>query len=130
MGKLQMLLHDLRGEVSMNLQLDIVRRSTTEKMTTEEKCGLILGHISEGRIVVVEDGLAPTEVAILIANTMERISHDVESEFRGVEILSPDPPKATHYLGKRSFFRKSDHWKGSLPIVVTPANVDMTVSVS
>ncbi|MFQ5979798.1 MAG: DUF2073 domain-containing protein [Candidatus Heimdallarchaeota archaeon] len=114
----------------MNLQLDIVRRSTTAKLSTEEKCGLILEHISEGRIVLIEDGLSPAEVAILIASTMELIGHNVESEFRGVEILSPNPPVIAHSFSKRSIFRRSDHWKGQLPIVVAPADVDMTVSVS
>ncbi|MFW9915859.1 MAG: DUF2073 domain-containing protein [Candidatus Thorarchaeota archaeon] len=115
----------------MNFQLDIVRRATTEKMSVEEKCSLILSHISEGRIVLIEEGLAPTEIATLIASTMEQISHDVESEFRGVEIFSPDPlPINVTSFRKRSFFRRTDHWKGKLPIVVTPANIDLRVSVS
>jgi len=99
-------------------------------MSLEEKCGLILDHVSKGRIVVVEGGLEPIEVATLITNTMELVGVDVESEFRGVEVLSPDFPVKPPSIGRRSFFRRSNQWNGNLPTIVTPANICMKVSVS
>ncbi len=113
----------------MCLELDFLRKATTERLTMEEKCNLILRHIAQGRIVVVEAGLEPIEVAELISNTMDLISEDVEAPFRGVEIVSPDNNISQNFYSKRFLFRKPVR-KENLPTVITPAEINMRMSIS
>lgn len=92
-----------------DLKLDYVTRRTQRKMTTEEKCELILDRIRSDRILIFEGGLDPKDEAELVMQSMQNIDHE---SFFGLEIYSP---------AKKSRFRGE-----ARVTVITPANCEIS----
>jgi hypothetical protein len=67
----------------IGVQMDLISEEKLEAMTVMEKIRLILDGVKQGKILVLEKGLTPTEEAKLIEMTMTEISPD---DFSGIEI--------------------------------------------
>ena len=65
------------------IQLDLISESKMANMTSMEKIRMILDGVREGKILVLESGLTPSEQMKLIEMTMTEITPD---EFSGIEI--------------------------------------------
>lgn len=65
------------------IQLDLISESKMANMTSMEKIRMILDSVQEGKILVLESGLTPSEQMKLIEMTMTEITPD---EFSGIEI--------------------------------------------
>lgn len=77
------------------IQLDVVSKSRSEKMGMAEKVNMILDRVSEGAVVILEDGLTPDEETHLIERTMERTDGET---FTGIEIESYQRDEANQTL--------------------------------
>ena len=65
------------------ISVNLVSRQKLDELNSEEKLQFILKEVKKGRILVLEQGLSPTEQAKLIENTMKEIEEDT---FIGVEM--------------------------------------------
>ena len=65
--------------------MDLISEEKMAEMTAMEKIRLILDGVKEGKILVLERGLTPTEEAKLIEMTMTEITPE---DFPGIEIES------------------------------------------
>lgn len=65
------------------IRVDLMRQSTLDGMASTEKVRYIIDRIRSGRIVVLEQGLDPSEQSLLIEDTMARINQE---DFTGIEI--------------------------------------------
>jgi hypothetical protein len=65
------------------ISVTLISRRKLESLTTEEKIDYIIGEISKGKILVLENGLTPVEQTALIEQTMAKIDHDT---FIGIEM--------------------------------------------
>jgi len=65
--------------------MDLISEEKMAGMTAMEKIRLILDGVKEGKIIVLERGLTPTEEAKLIEMTMTEITPE---NFPGIEIES------------------------------------------
>ncbi len=65
------------------VQIDLISADKLAKLTSMEKIHLILDHVRQGNIVILEKGLAPEEQSTLIEMTMHEILPD---GFNGIEI--------------------------------------------
>ena len=65
------------------IAFNLISRQKFEKLSSPEKLSYIIQEVKEGRILVLEHGLTPTEQAKLIEHTMKEINHDT---FIGIEI--------------------------------------------
>ena len=65
------------------ISFNLVSRQKLSDLTTEEKLKFIIKEVKNGKILVLEQGLTPTEQASLIEHTMKEIEHDT---FIGVEM--------------------------------------------
>ncbi len=87
----------------MSIQMDLISEERLKDLTPMEKVRMILDEVRNGKILVLEKGLTPTEQNKLIELTMTQISPD---EFSGIEIESypskPDPTFFGKLLGKAS----------------------------
>jgi uncharacterized protein len=73
------------GDIMIGVQMDLISEEKMAEMTAMEKIRLILDGVKEGKIIVLERGLTPTEEAKLIEMTMTEITPD---DFPGIEIES------------------------------------------
>jgi hypothetical protein len=69
----------------IGVQMDLISEEKMANMTAMEKIRLILDGVKEGKIIVLERGLTPTEEAKLIEMTMTEITPE---DFPGIEIES------------------------------------------
>lgn len=69
----------------IGVQMDLISEEKLSEMTAMEKIRLILDEVKDGKILVLEKGLTPSEEAKLIEMTMTEITPD---EFSGIEIES------------------------------------------
>lgn len=69
----------------IGVQMDLISEDKLSEMTPMEKIRLILDGVKEGKILVLEKGLTPSEEAKLIEMTMTEITPD---NFPGIEIES------------------------------------------
>ena len=67
------------GGIAFNL----ISHQKLEHLSSSDKLKYILNEVKEGRILVLEHGLTPTEQTQLIEHTMKEINHDT---FIGIEI--------------------------------------------
>jgi hypothetical protein len=65
------------------IAFNLISRQKFERLSSADKLSYILDEVKEGRILVLEHGLTPTEQATLIERTMKEINHDT---FIGIEI--------------------------------------------
>jgi hypothetical protein len=65
------------------VQIDLISGERMSDRTSMEKIRMILDGVREGNIVILEEGLSPSEESKLIEVTMTEISPD---EFDGIEI--------------------------------------------
>lgn len=65
------------------VRIDLISGGRMDGLRTMEKIRLILDGVRDGNIVILEEGLAPSEESKLIEVTMTEISPD---EFTGIEI--------------------------------------------
>ena len=65
------------------IQIDLISSEKLEKLTSMEKIHLILDHVRQGTIIILEKGLSPDEQSALIEMTMREILPD---GFNGIEI--------------------------------------------
>ena len=63
--------------------IDLISAERMQTLPTMEKIDMILSGVHEGKIVILESGLAPDEESRLIEQTMNEISPD---GFNGIEI--------------------------------------------
>lgn len=79
------------------IQMDLISEDKLDGMTSMEKVRLILDEVRNGKILVLEKGLTPSEQNKLIELTMTEITPD---DFAGIEIESY-PVKQTGTLLSR-----------------------------
>lgn len=65
------------------ISFNLISRQKLNDLSSSEKLKYILDEVREGRILVLEHGLTPTEQTALIENTMKEIDHDT---FIGIEM--------------------------------------------
>ncbi|MCQ8893688.1 MAG: DUF2073 domain-containing protein [Methanolinea sp.] len=65
------------------VQIDLISSEKLETLTSMEKVHLILDHVRQGTIIILEKGLSPDEQSTLIEMTMREILPD---GFNGIEI--------------------------------------------
>ena len=65
------------------ITFNLISHQKLEQLSSPEKLKYILQEVKEGRILVLEHGLTPSEQAKLIEHTMKEINHDT---FIGIEI--------------------------------------------
>jgi hypothetical protein len=65
------------------VRIDLISGARMDGLTSMEKVRLILDSVRDGDIVVLEEGLSPSEESKLIEVTMTEISPD---DFSGIEI--------------------------------------------
>lgn len=75
----------ISGDIMIGVQMDLISEEKMAAMTAMEKIRLILDGVKEGKIIVLERGLTPTEEAKLIEMTMTEITPE---DFPGIEIES------------------------------------------
>lgn len=75
----------ISGDIMIGVQMDLISEEKMADMTAMEKIRLILDGVKEGKIMVLERGLTPTEEAKLIEMTMTEINPE---DFPGIEIES------------------------------------------
>ena len=75
----------ISGDIMIGVQMDLISEEKMAAMTAMEKIRLILDGVKEGKILVLERGLTPTEEAKLIEMTMTEITPE---DFPGIEIES------------------------------------------
>lgn len=75
----------ISGDIMIGVQMDLISEEKMADMTAMEKIRLILDGVKEGKILVLERGLTPTEEAKLIEMTMTEITQE---DFPGIEIES------------------------------------------
>jgi hypothetical protein len=69
----------------IGVQMDLISEDKMATMTAMEKIRMILDGVKQGKILVLEKGLTPTEEAKLIEMTMTEIQPE---DFAGIEIES------------------------------------------
>ena len=65
------------------ISFNLISRRKLNDLSSSEKLKYIMKEVREGRILVLEHGLTPTEQTALIENTMKEIDHDT---FIGIEM--------------------------------------------
>ncbi|MDI9632480.1 MAG: DUF2073 domain-containing protein [Methanolinea sp.] len=69
--------------MTQGVRIDLISSEKLEKLTSMEKVHLILDHVRQGTIIILEKGLSPEEQSTLIEMTMREIFPD---GFNGIEI--------------------------------------------
>ena len=74
------------------ISFNLVSRSKLNELSTAQKLEFIIKEVKQGRILVLEHGLTPSEQTSLIEHTMKEIDHDtfigIEMEGYGEEKIS------------------------------------------
>ncbi len=79
------------------IQLDLISEDKLDGMTSMEKVRLILDEVRNGKILVLEKGLTPSEQTKLIELTMTEITPD---DFAGIEIESYPVKQSDNFFNK------------------------------
>lgn len=77
------------------VRINLISRERLLSMQPDEKVHFILSEVMDGKVLVLEEGLAPEEEADLMQRTMASIDHDT---FIGIEIqgyYNPNELKAS-----------------------------------
>ena len=92
-------------EFAGGVQIDMISSARMDDLASMEKVRLILDGVRDGNIVILEEGLSPSEESKLIEVTMTEISPD---EFNGIEIETyphtkrNEPGLCGRLIGKQS----------------------------
>ena len=97
------------------LYLDYLTRNSSRRMSTEDKCDLVIDRVRTGKIIVIEGGLSYKEEALLIQKSMNEIDHE---KFLGVEIYTNGD-----YSNERGIFKRTD----KRVTVIAPASTELAV---
>ena len=98
------------------VQLDLINGTQLKNVGTAEKISLILDSVQDGNIVILGEGLTPTEESQLVEKTMTQIQPD---GFTGIDIETYKPDKSDD----RGFFgRVFNNQDNSKMTVIGPAN--------
>ena len=103
------------------VQISLVSKSKLGDMSLTEKVRFILDEVKKNHILVLEEGLDPTEEAKLIESTMIEIDPD---SFTGIEMESQRDGKVS-VVGK--IFRRSQYGGRASMTVIGPADKLRTV---
>ena len=76
------------------IAFNLISRQKLEHLSSTDKLNYILSEVKEGRILVLEHGLTPSEQATLIQHTMKEINHDT---FIGIEIGGYESEKISFF---------------------------------
>ena len=76
------------------ISFNLISKQKLENLSSSDKLKYILNEIKEGRILVLEHGLTPTEQAKLIEHTMKEINHDT---FIGIEMGGYEEEKPSFF---------------------------------
>ena len=76
------------------ISFNLISKQKLENLSSPEKLKYILSEIKDGRILVLEHGLTPTEQAKLIEHTMKEIDHDT---FIGIEMGGYEEEKPSFF---------------------------------
>ena len=76
------------------ISFNLVSRQKLNNFSSQEKLNYILNEVKEGRILVLEQGLTPTEQTTLIEHTMKEIDHDT---FIGIEMEGYEAEKTSFF---------------------------------
>ncbi|MEM0493626.1 MAG: DUF2073 domain-containing protein [Candidatus Thermoplasmatota archaeon] len=74
------------------IKFTLVSRKKLEDLKSEDKISFILNEVKKGKILVLEEGLTPSEQASLIERTMKAIDQDT---FIGIEMNGYPQDKTT-----------------------------------
>lgn len=105
-------------ETDNGVQIDFIGGARLDGMRSAEKISEILDSVSNGKIVVLEEGLTPEEESRLVEVTMSRIEPD---DFSGIEIESY-PSSESSSGGLMNKLLGKDDEKESKMTFVGPAN--------
>lgn len=98
-----------------SLSLDYLTKNSGKRMSSSDKCDLVLNRVRSGKIIVIEGGLNCSEEALLIQKSMSEIDHE---KFLGVEIFT----NGTH-SNEKGIFRKTE----KKVTVIAPASTELAV---
>ncbi len=87
----------MKGSVIKGIQLDLISEDMLDNMTSMEKVRLILDEVRNGKILVLEKGLTPSEQTKLIELTMTEIAQE---DFAGIEIESYPVKQSDTFFNK------------------------------
>lgn len=76
------------------ISFNLISRKKLNDLSSSEKLKYILKEVRQGRILVLEHGLTPTEQTSLIENTMKEIDHDT---FIGIEMGGYEEEKTSFF---------------------------------
>lgn len=76
------------------IAFNLISRHKLQELNTEDKLKFIVKEVKNGKILVLEQGLTPTEQASLIQHTMREIEHDT---FIGFEMEGYGPEQPTFF---------------------------------
>ena len=76
------------------IAFNLISGRKLENLSSSDKLKYILKEVKEGRILVLEYGLTPTEQTTLIQHTMKEIDHDT---FIGIEIGGYEHEKVSFF---------------------------------
>jgi uncharacterized protein len=103
------------------VRINLVSREKLGGMTVQEKIRFILDEVKRNRILVLEQGLSPTEEAKLIETTMIEIDPDT---FIGIEMESQHAEKGR---GMGALMKRKNLRSRATMTVVGPADKLRTV---
>ena len=98
------------------VSINLISQKKLNDLTTHEKIKLILEGVKEGKVMILERGLTPTEETELIESTMAEVDHET---FLGIEMDTYNMPDEDSWLSKlwRKRFLNKGRWT-----VIGPAN--------
>ena len=85
------------------ISFNLISRQKLNDLSSSEKLTYILNEVRQGRILVLEHGLTPTEQTALIENTMKEIDHDT---FIGIEMGGYGEEKTSFFQRVFGIIRK------------------------
>ena len=77
-----------------SISFNLVSKQKLNNFSSKEKLNFILKEVKDGRILVLEQGLTPTEQTTLIEHTMKEIDHDT---FIGIEMEGYSAEKTSFF---------------------------------
>jgi len=76
------------------ISFNLISRRKLNDLSSSEKLKYIVEEVKDGRILVLEHGLTPTEQTALIEHTMKEINHDT---FIGIEMGGYEEEKMSFF---------------------------------
>ncbi len=79
------------------ISISLISQRKLNDLTTHEKINLILEGVKEGKVIILEKGLTPTEETELIESTMAKVDNET---FMGIEMDTYNVPEDNSWLSK------------------------------